>query len=313
MEFEHGKSRLKHLERSGYFKTRHDLRQPGMRGLRFQVVNDMLHQPPSNEFHWLGASNNPGHSEKNAALLLKRFDEHVLFEDSDLLVLNKPPGVATHYSPRTAIGVAEIAREVRGMEVQPAHRLDTNTSGVLVFTKSYDALLGMCAQFRDKEQSDMEKRYVAIVDGVFDSPETLDVQVNLRVGYGTMGKKTSVVRDLETGKDVLPSRTLFTPKYEFETQTDPAHSRTLVDVRIMTGRTHQIRVVSSEALGKPIIGDRLYGTSDEVMKETRRPMLHSRKLIFQHPTTAELTTIDAAWPNDFQEVLDRMKLVKIHE
>lgn len=224
----------------------------------------------------------------------RSFDEHILHEDRHLLIINKPPRVSSHFGSIDPIGVEEAARKHVGPQVSLAHRLDKDTTGVLLAAKTDEALAGLRMQFANK-RSGMVKKYIAIVDGAWELEDGKEVSLHLAID----GDKTKV----STSDDPFAreSITIFSPIAVLREE-DGAY-RSLLEVQIITGLMHQIRVVALH-LGHPITGERLYKTPDLAAP---RQMLHAWKMTFQHPITKEAMTVEAPVPQDMRYVLARMQ------
>lgn len=228
----------------------------------------------------------------------------VLYEDDSLIILNKPPGMLAHPSgQRWEYAVIGLVREARpSISPDLAHRLDRETSGILVLTKSSAANHHMKEVFKGRRAS---KTYLALVHGTIPwEEETAD---------GPIGQKP--IRKLELRRAVVengdPSRTRFTVQKRLG-----AH--TLVACQPVTGRTHQIRV-HLESVGFPILGDKIYGQPDDVFLEYitlgatplvraavgfPRQCLHAHRLAFPHPVSGEILEVVAPLPEDMQRVVD---------
>jgi len=220
--------------------------------------------------------------------VLNRLREAIVYEDPHYLAICKPAGLASHGGTGIAYGVIEAARGWDKYEfLELAHRLDRDTSGVLLLAKSRTALLRAQRAFRDGLAN---KRYFALLIGRLQGGAR-DVDAAL-VKSRLEGGERFIEVDEEDGK---PSHSRFVPQ---------AHYRdaTLCEVEIFSGRTHQIRV-HALALGHPVAGDRKYGLRDEqkTLRDLglRRMFLHShflelpadaefRKLTLSAPMTAEL-------------------------
>ncbi|HOI09318.1 MAG TPA: RluA family pseudouridine synthase, partial [Myxococcota bacterium] len=233
-------------------------------------------------------------------------DLDILFEDDDLLAINKRPGVVVHPGAGHQSGtlVNQLAATGRTFSViggadRPGlvHRLDRDTSGVLLIAKSDAAHLALAAQFKDRVVS---KTYLALV---------LGPQIPDRGAIASDFGRRPGDRKQFTGR-VRSDRKALT---EYETIAR-AGLCALVRVRPRTGRTHQIRVHLSEN-GHPIVGDRVYGRAyprpgsrpeDEAaaLRTITRHALHALAIRFRHPRTGEWMQVAAPLPRDFRQVLE---------
>jgi 23S rRNA pseudouridine955/2504/2580 synthase len=234
-----------------------------------------------------------------AAVPAREFD--VLYEDEHLLAVDKPAGVAVHGGSGVSFGVIEQLRRARPQArfLELVHRLDKETSGVLLLAKKRSALTALQEQFRQRGTT---KVYAALVNGrwpahrkVIDVPllRTLDAQGERHVR--AVGADHEAARRSITLVKVV--------------QAWPAHS--LLDVTIKTGRTHQIRVHLAHE-GHPIVGDPKYGdfAANRAMARGEhrfaRMFLHARHLAFDHPATGERVALDAALPADCAALLEQL-------
>ena len=197
----------------------------------------------------------------------------VLYEDADLLVVNKPAGLAVHGGSRIRFGLIDVLQQCRGEDgfLELVHRLDRGSSGCLVLARTRSALLGLQAQFRKRA---VQKTYWVLVAGRW--PEHVrEIRQPLRINRQHARHRKAVVD--ESGRD---AHTRFCPLEQFARSS-------LVEAQIETGRTHQIRVHAAEA-GHPVVGDDRYGNR-QVNGWARkqgfgRLFLHARSLGFAHPT-----------------------------
>jgi 23S rRNA pseudouridine1911/1915/1917 synthase len=226
----------------------------------------------------------------------------IVYEDDDLLVVNKPAGLVVHPAPGHDAGTLVNAllhhcgalREVGGRE-RPGlvHRLDKETSGLLVVAKTEDAMRGLVAQFKHHT---IERRYLALVAG---RPRR-EGEISLAIGRDRVHRKKFSART------DLPKAT--TTRYRVSTQFDTA---ALVEVTPMTGRTHQIRVHFA-AIHHPLLGDRLYGGPARFGRDDTpipRQMLHAQSLGVRHPATGVIMRWEAAIPDDMSAVIAAMRRV----
>ena len=220
----------------------------------------------------------------------------ILFEDEDYLILDKPAGLAVHGGSGLAFGVIEAMRELRsGPGLELGHRLDRETSGCLVLTKTRRALMGFHQALRDGR---VEKRYLALVAGRWDGS-------SIRCDLPVTGGREEGRRHMRVGggaeEGARSATSLFTPLEVFR-------GFSLMEVDIGTGRTHQIRV-HAQALGHPVVGDHEYGDADanRVARGLglRRMFLHAQALRFTD-WRGEEQVFSAPLPAELQEVLDTL-------
>ncbi|MFZ0105678.1 MAG: RluA family pseudouridine synthase [Thiobacillus sp.] len=224
-----------------------------------------------------------------------RLVPRILYRDDALIALNKPPGMAVHGGSGISRGVIEQLRlelpECRMLEL--VHRLDRETSGVLLIALKRRALTGMHAAMRDGK---VEKRYLTLVAGRWPNP-LQHVKLPLHKRVTEEGEKRVTVRD-----EGQTAHTIFRRLQSFA-------DFTLLEAELKTGRTHQIRVHTSH-LGFPIAGDDKYG--DFALNKTlasrglKRMFLHAASLSFIHPISGERLQIEAPLPEDLQSFLDHL-------
>jgi 23S rRNA pseudouridine1911/1915/1917 synthase len=220
----------------------------------------------------------------------------IIYSDDDIVVVDKPVGVAAHPSPGwtgpTVIGgLAAMGQNVAtsgAAERQGVvHRLDVGTTGLMVVAKSEQAYTFLKRAFKERE---VEKRYHAVVQGHLDPLRgTIDAPIDR---HPTADWKFAVMSD---GK---PSITHYDTVEAFR-------SASLVDVRLETGRTHQIRVHMS-AMRHPCVGDTAYGADPTLAVRLKldRQWLHARELAFVHPRTYEEVRFVSDYPDDLKYALD---------
>ncbi len=229
----------------------------------------------------------------------------ILYEDSSLIVINKPPGMVVHPAPGNPSGTLVNAllyhcQDLSGIHglLRPGivHRLDKGTSGVMVVAKEDEAHDQLVWQFKNRL---IEKTYLAIVFGSFKEKEGL---INLPIGRHPSERKRMSTKT-KKGKEAL---TRWKVLEEF-------NGYTLLEIHPQTGRTHQIRVHLA-TIGHPILGDPLYGRKNrpgmshdpllkECLKKIGRQALHSFRLKFYHPRTKKLLEFLAPIPPDMMEVI----------
>ncbi len=228
----------------------------------------------------------------------------ILYDDADLVVVDKPSGMVVHPAAGHAAGtlVNALLHHVKGLSgiggtQRPGivHRLDKGTSGVMVIAKHDRAHRALAQQFHDRL---VDKEYVALVWGgpavgrTFEQPLGRDPKHRQRI--------SSRARHARDAKTVIAG-------------VEPLNGVSLVRVQIHTGRTHQIRVHLSEA-GFPVVGDDLYGgarrrlpTTLAAVARLDRPFLHASRLSFTHPTDGRRLTFEAPLPEDLQQIIDTLK------
>ncbi len=232
-------------------------------------------------------------------------DFPILFEDDHLIAIDKPSGVAVHGGSGVSFGVIEQLRMARPQSkfLELVHRLDRDTSGILLIAKKRSALTNLQNQFRERETG---KTYLALVAGrwpvnkkVLDKPlhKYLIEGKEGTVGLGERRVKV-VAKDDPNG---MPSLTLVKVRHSAAT------GFTLLEVTIKTGRTHQIRVhLASE--GFPIAGDDKYGDFDlnkrllrvGKLPALKRMFLHAWRLQFNHPSSGERVELMAHLPSELE-------------
>jgi 23S rRNA pseudouridine1911/1915/1917 synthase len=220
----------------------------------------------------------------------------VRYEDEHLLVVDKPAGLVVHPGAgkndgTLAAGLLHRYPQIHGVGEDPrwgiVHRLDKDTSGLLVValtSETHRALSRMIAQ------REVERVYLALVDGLFDAPRgTVDAPIGPDPAKATRRIVTPFGR---------PART-----HSRRIEAWESESVTLLEVTLETGRTHQIRV-HLLAIGHPVIGDRWYGKPARV--DAPRVFLHAARLAFDHPITGERVEVESPLPSDLQGVLDAL-------
>ncbi len=238
---------------------------------------------------------------------------NIAFEDEHLIVINKPAGMVVHPAPGNPDGtmvnalIAHCGESLKGIGgiARPGivHRIDKDTSGLLVAAKTDDAHAGLSALFA---AHDIERVYTAVLRG---SPRPGKGSVDGPMARSKANRlKMTVVRS--GGK---AARTHFTLKKSYGPQADPVAS--LVECRLETGRTHQIRVHMAH-IGHPVIGDPLYGRglrlkggakTPGILRHFPRQALHAGTLGFRHPVTDVPLQLTAALPEDMTELIGALE------
>ena len=248
---------------------------------------------------------------------LKAFAEEIpldiLYEDEDIAAINKPAGMTVHAGGGATSGTLVNALlhhfeqlSSTGGELRPGivHRLDRLTSGVVLIAKNDRAHRRLARQFQSRQ---VKKTYSALVHGDATRPQPKGRRVEADSHWWTR-LETPVHRDrrqrakMAAGRSGRSAQTDFRPLQRW-----PAF--TLLEVRIATGRTHQIRVHLS-SIGHPVVGDRLYGAPASVpeLPQLERFFLHARAIGCRHPTTGAPWEIEAPLPNELESVLAALEV-----
>ena len=223
----------------------------------------------------------------------------VIYEDDNIIVVNKPKGLVVHPANGNLDGtlvnaIMSICKDTLsgiGGEIRPGivHRLDKDTSGLLIVAKNDEAHIKMSEQIKNRE---VKKIYIALVRGQVPEEEAT---INMPIGRSTKDrKKMAVCKD---GKEAV---THFKVLQRF-------NKYTLLQIKIDTGRTHQIRVHLSE-IGYPVIGDSVYSNGKNEFN-VEGQMLHAQKLEFKHPITQEQINLEAPLPEYFKQILEQLSNV----
>lgn len=222
----------------------------------------------------------------------RRILDCIVHEDDALLVLNKPSGLAVHGGSGVSLGAIELLRAAKAdcHYLELVHRLDRDTSGLLLVAKKRSALRRLHEAFREGQTT---KRYSVLVQNRWEGGER-DVELPLAVEHRRNGE-----RHVRTGDDGKPAHTRFTPEDYFA-------DATLMTAELFTGRTHQIRVHAA-AVGHPVAGDSRYGKPEADPQGLRRLFLHARELGFTHPATGEAVTFSAPLGRELEGVLSQLR------
>ncbi len=234
--------------------------------------------------------------------LSRLLKESIVFEDDLLLVMNKPSGLAVHAGSGVKIGLIEALRKVRSElpYLELVHRLDRETSGCLVLAKRASALRELHRQFQGDgtRNEGIDKRYLCLVKGQWRHGQRR-IEKPLDAEARQHGERHVVV-----SKQGRYACTLMRPVSRSSTAS-------LIEAKLMTGRTHQVRVHAySEA--HPIAGDKRYGDEEfnQRMQKLglKRLFLHSHAIGFKHPQTQQLIEITAPLPDDLHKILRQLNL-----
>lgn len=226
-----------------------------------------------------------------------QLEQQIVFEDDCLLVLNKPSGMAVHGGSGLDFGVIEALRALRpeSRYLELVHRLDRDTSGILLIAKKRSALRHLHQQLRDKH---IQKDYLALVRGQWQSHCKV---INAPLKKNELASGERIVRVSEQGK---PSETRFSIEERY------GEFATLVKASPITGRTHQIRVHTQYA-GHPIALDDKYGDKDFDEKLTalglKRLFLHAVAIRLTHPKTEQILYLQAPLDSQMKQVLAQLR------
>jgi 23S rRNA pseudouridine955/2504/2580 synthase len=211
----------------------------------------------------------------------------IVYEDAALLVVDKPSGTAVHGGSGVSFGVIESLRAARPQAkfLELAHRLDRDTSGLLVLAKKRSALVELHRMLREGE---VDKRYTAVVSGRWPA-DLLEIRQSLHKYVTSSGERRVSVH--EDGKAAVTMVKLAKATDQFS----------VLELRLLTGRTHQIRVHLAHA-GHPVLGDDKYGdfplNKDLAKKGVKRLLLHASRLALRHPLTGEPLRFESKPPEN---------------
>ena len=222
----------------------------------------------------------------------------ILFRDEHLVAINKPHGLLVHRSAIAADAdefAIQLLRDQIGIKVNPVHRIDRKTGGVLLFALDKPTEIAMQQQFMGNQ---LQKKYLAFVRGY--TPDTEDIDYSLRKENGTLQDAFTTYHTLQRAEIDLPFGGHTTSRYS------------LIEVTPLTGRMHQIRKHMSHIF-HPVIGDRTHGCNkqNKLFKEQwemTTMLLHASELCFKHPVNGEVITIEAPLQNEFKRILNIMGL-----
>lgn len=274
------------------------------------ILVDGRHMKPSSKVHCGSVvSGNIENRDKDALPLSESIDLDIIHEDSDILVINKQPGMVVHPAPGNITGtlvnaLLNYSPEIEGVgddHLRPGivHRLDRDTSGVMVVARKESAFQFLKKEFMCRR---VEKRYLAFVLG---NLKETSGEVIMPIGRHPVKRKMMST----LSRNGRHAETLWHVRERYK-------GVDLVEVELKTGRTHQIRV-HFKALGYPLIGDKLYGfrkgagrrrqkeLAGKMEKEVQRHMLHAWKLSFSHPCSGRSMNFTAPVPEDMKRFIEK--------
>ena len=233
---------------------------------------------------------------KETKLKAQEIPLDIIYEDSDIIVINKPKGMVVHPANgnpdgtlvNAILSICKNSLSGIGGELRPGivHRLDKDTSGLIIVAKNDKAHINMSEQIKERN---VKKTYIALVRG--NVPEE-EATINMPIGRSTKDRKKMAVT--KNGKQAITHFKVLKRYSKY----------TLLEIKIETGRTHQIRVHMAE-IGYPVVGDAVYSNGKNEFG-IEGQMLHAYKLEFMHPITNKHMELTAPLPQYFEEILKKL-------
>lgn len=246
--------------------------------------------------------------EKESGLIPENIPIKIFYKDEYVIVVDKPPSMVVYPSPghthRTLMNaIAYHAERLAnaGAPFRPGivHRLDKDTSGLIVVALSDEAYYGLIPQFRERL---IKRKYLALIWGRLNKDEG---EIITMIGRSESDRKKMSIRT-KRGKEAITKWKVI----------ENYNNASLIEVYLKTGRTHQIRVHFA-SIGHPVLGDRIYGKKIEIILKNRvkiffpRQMLHAGLLGFRHPVTHEYMEFVSPLPEDMQEKINELRNIKL--
>ena len=223
----------------------------------------------------------------------------IIYEDQYIIVVNKPKGMVVHPANgnpdgtlvNSLMAICKDSLSGIGGEIRPGivHRLDKDTSGIIIVAKNDKAHINLSEQIKNHE---IKKTYIALVRGIVKEKEGT---INMPIGRSTRDRKKMAVT--KNGKEAI---THFKVLERF-----PEHNCSLLEIKIETGRTHQIRVHLSQ-IGYPIIGDEVYSNGKNEWG-IKGQCLHAKRLQFKHPISQKEMDLEASFPQYLEKLINQLK------
>jgi len=289
------RSYASHLINQGNIQVQGINKKPGYRVKTSDIISALIPAPTPISFH------------------PEPMDMEIIFEDDDLIVINKPAGLVVHPAPghesgTLVNGLLYHCPDLKGIggEIRPGivHRLDKDTSGAIIVAKHADALHHLAGQFKSRK---VEKTYFAIVRGKL---STKTGRISLPIGRHPVDRKRMTAAGSGRGRH-REAETRWKILEEFE-------AATLLKLNPLTGRTHQIRVHCA-AIRHPIIGDSVYGGRNGLkdirtgkghplqVESVKRQMLHAGKIEIIHPASEKPVAFEAPLPPDMTHLIQALR------
>jgi 23S rRNA pseudouridine1911/1915/1917 synthase len=234
-----------------------------------------------------------GDIEETTDILPEKMDLDIYYEDDDVIVVNKPSGMvvhpaAGHYTNTLVNGLLYHCRNLSNtngnMRPGIVHRIDKDTSGLLLVAKNDEAHLNLSSQLKEKK---VVRKYIALVSGIINHDTGT---VDAPIGRDSIDRKKMTVTDVNAKEAITHFKVL-----------EKLKDATLIECQLETGRTHQIRVHMAY-IGHPIINDPVYGPK-KIINDFGQ-MLHAKVIGFYHPKTNEYMEFEAPLPKEFNEILE---------